>query len=109
MADRWATFDCYGTLIDWNEGIRSELERLFGPEQASDLLARYHQLEPDVQAEGYRSYKEVLSLTLERLVQDQELALPEGEEPALARSLPGWEPFDEVPAALDEARNRGWK
>ena len=109
MADRWATFDCYGTLIDWNGGIRAELERLFGPDQAPDLLARYHELEPDVQAEGYRSYKEVLSLTLERLVQDRDLALPEGEEPALARSLPGWEPFDEVPGALDEARNRGWK
>ena len=32
--DRWATFDCYGTLIDWNGGIRRELERLFGEERA---------------------------------------------------------------------------
>ena len=29
-AERWATFDCYGTLIDWNGGIRAELARLFG-------------------------------------------------------------------------------
>ena len=109
MADRWATFDCYGTLIDWNAGILGELERLFGTERAPELLARYHELEPEVQAEEFRSYKEVLSLTLERLVQDQELALPEGEEPALARSLPSWEPFGEVPGALEEVRGRGWK
>jgi len=30
MAERWATFDCYGTLIDWNGGIRRELARVFG-------------------------------------------------------------------------------
>ena len=33
MADRWATFDCYGTLIDWNGGIRRELARLFGEDE----------------------------------------------------------------------------
>ena len=49
---RWATFDCYGTLIDWNGGIGRELERLFGAEQAPTLLARYHELEPEVQARG---------------------------------------------------------
>jgi 2-haloacid dehalogenase len=109
VGDRWATFDCYGTLIDWNGGIEHELERLFGPDVAPQLLERYHQLEPAVQAEGYRPYKEVLSLTLERLAQDEDLAIPEGEEPALARSLPGWEPFPEVPDALAETRRHGWK
>jgi 2-haloacid dehalogenase len=109
MTDRWATFDCYGTLVDWNAGIQGELERLFGPDVAPQLLMRYHELEPRVQAEGYRSYKEVLGLTLERLVQDEGLALPEGEEPALARSLPRWLPFPEASGALSEARARGWK
>jgi len=47
---RWATFDCYGTLIDWNAGIGGVLERLFGAERTPDLLARYHRLEPEVQA-----------------------------------------------------------
>ena len=64
---RWATFDCYGTLIDWNAGIRGVLEEYFGAERAPELLARYHRLEPEVQAEAYRSYAEVLTLTLERL------------------------------------------
>jgi FMN phosphatase YigB (HAD superfamily) len=35
--DRWATFDCYGTLIDWNGGIGRELERLFGPARRAAL------------------------------------------------------------------------
>jgi 2-haloacid dehalogenase len=110
MADeRWATFDCYGTLIDWNGGIRAELERLFGVEDAPRLLERYHELEPQVQAEEYRSYAEVLTLTLMRLAEEESLAIPEGEADALARSLPTWEPFSEVPAALEEVRRRGWK
>lgn len=107
--DRWATFDCYGTLIDWNAGIKGELERLFGVEDAARLLERYHDLEPEVQAEAYRSYGEVLTLTLMRLAEAENLAIPEGETDALARSLPEWEPFPEVRASLEELRKRGWK
>jgi 2-haloacid dehalogenase len=107
--DRWATFDCYGTLIDWNGGIRAELERLFGVEDAPRLLERYHELEPQVQAEEYHSYAEVLTLTSMRLAEEESLAIPEGEADALVRSLPTWEPFSEVPAALEELRSRGWK
>jgi 2-haloacid dehalogenase len=105
---RWATFDCYGTLIDWNGGIRGVLEQLFGAERAPALLARYHRLEPEVQAEAYRSYAEVLSLTLERLAAENDLTIPEGESGVLARSLPDWPAFGEVPAALEELRRRGW-
>ncbi len=105
---RWATFDCYGTLIDWNAGIRAELEALFGAERAPELLARYHELEPEVQADSYRSYAEVLTLTLERLAAEAGLAIPEGETGVLARSLPDWPAFPEVPAALEELRRRGW-
>jgi 2-haloacid dehalogenase len=101
--DRWATFDCYGTLIDWNGGIRGELARLFGEERAGELLACYHDLEPSLEADGKRSYREVLTEAM------RELGAPAGEEDALARSLPSWQPFPEVPAALREARERGWK
>jgi 2-haloacid dehalogenase len=104
VADRWATFDCYGTLIDWNGGIRRELARVFGDERADQLLARYHELEPEVQREDpSRSYAEVMRETMRRL------DAPEGEEDALGRSLPGWEPFPEVTAALRELRERGWR
>jgi 2-haloacid dehalogenase len=107
-AERWATFDCYGTLIDWNLGIRRELERIFGVEIAPRLLERYHELEPEIESEPFRSYHEVLSLALERLAQEAQIQLPEGESGALARSLPDWPPFPEVPAALAELRERGW-
>lgn len=105
---RWATFDCYGTLIDWNAGIGTVLERLYGVEQAPELLRRYHELEPQVQAEAYRSYAEVLSLTLERLANEIGHGVPEGESGALAQSLPEWPTYPEVPQALAELRRRGW-
>ncbi|MBA2567753.1 MAG: HAD hydrolase-like protein [Actinobacteria bacterium] len=106
---RWATLDCYGTLIDWNQGISGELERLFGAEAAPRLLQRYHEVEPELESETFRCYREVLTLTLEELCRDGGLQLPEGEAGALARSLPNWQPFPEVPGALAELRNRGWK
>ncbi len=105
---RWATFDCYGTLIDWNTGIGTVLERLYGVEQAPELLRRYHELEPQVQAEAYRSYAEVLSLTLERLANEIGYGVPEGESGVLAQSLPEWPTYPEVPQALAELRRRGW-
>ena len=104
MEDRWATFDCYGTLIDWNGGIGRELERLFGPARSGELLHAYHDLEPQIQREDpARSYRGVMSVALARL------GAPAAEEDALARSLPDWAPFPEVPAALEEARSGGWR
>src|SRR5919106_3870917 len=105
---RWATFDCYGTLIDWNAGIGGVLERLYGAEHRPALLRRYHELEPQVQAESYRSYAEVLTLTLERLANEVGYGIPEGESGVLPHSLPEWPPFPEVPSALAELRRRGW-
>ena len=105
---RWATFDCYGTLIDWNAGIGDVLQRLWGVERAPELLSRYHELEPEVESEQYRSYGEVLTLTLERIAQEVGYGIPEGESGMLAQSLPEWPPFPEVPDALRELRSRGW-
>jgi 2-haloacid dehalogenase len=108
--ERWATFDCYGTLVDWNGGIRSELEKLFGVEHAEQLLHRYHELEPEIQAASPgSSYREVLTVALERLADEAGLPLPEGETSALARSLPSWPVFPDVRPALTEARERGWR
>lgn len=102
---RWATFDCYGTLIDWNSGIRGELERVFASTGAGldELLHRYHQLEPELERDGTRSYREVMTEAMRRL------GAPSGEEGGLAASLPRWQPFPEVPAALAELRRRGWQ
>jgi len=101
--ERWATFDCYGTLIDWNGGIRGELARVFGEERADAELARYHELEPTLQAGGGRSYREVMTVAMAAL------GAPSGEEGGLAAALPDWGPFPEVRASLEETRSRGWK
>ena len=101
--DRWATFDCYGTLIDWNGGIRAELARVFGDDESDELLRRYHELEPQLEADGKLSYREVLTEAMRRL------GAPPAEEDALAQSLPAWLPFPEVPVALKGARGHGWK
>ena len=103
------TFDCYGTLVDWNGGIRVELEELFGVRRADELLVRYHELEPKIQAaKPGSSYREVLTITLERLAAETGLTVPEGETSALARSLPSWPVFEDVRPGLTEARSRGW-
>jgi 2-haloacid dehalogenase len=102
--ERWATFDCYGTLIDWNGGIGRELERLFGAARGGELLHAYHELEPQVQREDPgRSYREVMAVTLARL------GAPAAEQDALGRSLPDWDPFPEAQASLGEAQARGWR
>jgi 2-haloacid dehalogenase len=90
---RWATFDCYGTLVDWNAGLREALG-------SDELLARYHELEPQVQAEDpSRSYRGVLRETARRL----------GVDADPATSLPDWPVFPEVRGALEDARERGWR
>ena len=110
MADRWATFDCYGTLIDWNGGIRRELARLFGEDQADRLLVRYHELEPQIQAgDPTAAYRDVMALAPERLAAEENVELAPDERDALGRSLPGWTPFPEAPAALAAARGEGFR
>jgi len=101
--DRWASFDCYGTLIDWDGGVRAELVRVFGGERADELLAQYHAVEPELQASGELSYRQVLTESMRRL------GAPAGQEHGLAESLPGWRAFPEVRTALEELRARGWK
>jgi 2-haloacid dehalogenase len=108
--DRWATFDCYGTLIDWNGGIGRELERLFGAEHVARLLNGYHELEREIEHERpAATYRDVLTTALCRLAEREDMPLAAADEDALARSLPSWQPFPEAAAALEDARSRGWK
>src|SRR4029453_17950936 len=108
--DRWATFDCYGTLIDWNAGIRTELARVFGEPDADRLLRRYHELEPRLQEhEPPLPYREVMAGVLAELARDGGIELPAAEADALGRSLPSWPVFEEVPDELRAARRRRWR
>ena len=105
--ERWATFDCYGTLIDWNGGIRRALARVFGEDEADRLLRRYHELEPELEADGRLAYREVMTRALERLADEEGVELDD--PTALSDSLPSWRPFPEVRDSLAEARARGWR
>jgi 2-haloacid dehalogenase len=109
-AQRWATFDCYGTLVDWNAGIAAELGRLLGESQRERLLSRYHEIEPRVQSEHPTwSYRDVMAAVLAQIASEAGVPLPDAETDALARSLPGWPVFAEVPDALAQAYGRGWR
>ena len=109
MKERWASFDYYGTLIDWNGGIAGTLGRLWPREDRGRLLERYHEIEPRVQAGSTAPYRDVLRDALVLLAGHEGLPLAAGEEAALADSLPSWPPFPEVPRALAELRARGWR
>src|ERR671923_532676 len=83
--ERWATFDCYGTLIDWNAGIRGVLAHVFGEERADEQLERYHDIEPVLEADGTLSYREVMTEAM------RELGASDDDAGALADSLPSWQ------------------
>ena len=106
-AERWATFDCYGTLVDWDSGVRAGLREVFGDEDGFD---RYHELEREIQAERPgESYREVMALALGRLAAESGAQLAAGRRDALGEALPDWPVHPEVPASLAELRAQGWK
>ena len=107
-SERWATFDCYGTLIDWMSGIRSTLVTLWPGEDPELLLSDYHRIEPTIQAGTGIAYRDVLGRTLAGVAAAEGLVVPAEQEDALAVSLPAWPVFPDVPPALSELRARGW-
>jgi 2-haloacid dehalogenase len=109
MTERWATFDCYGTLVDWDSGIRSTLAELFPETDPQALVDAYHRHEPETQAGRGVAYRQVMAEALERVAADFDTAVPTGREDALAECLPTWPVFPEVPGALSELRDCGWK
>jgi 2-haloacid dehalogenase len=109
VTERWATFDCYGTLIDWLGGIRSVVGRLWPEADVERLLARHHAIEPLVQEGRALRYREVGARTLRAIVAVEGLPLAAADEYALADSLPDWPAFPEVPQALRQLRDNGWR
>jgi 2-haloacid dehalogenase len=107
LTERWATFDCYGTLIDWERGIVECFRRLWPEADGSSLLARYHEIEPQIQHGVGIAYREVLTEALRRIASSVQLPLEEAD--VLARSLPSWPPFPDVPESLSLVRERGWR
>ncbi|MFQ5914376.1 MAG: haloacid dehalogenase type II [Nitrospinota bacterium] len=110
MGYDWLTFDCYGTLIDWEAGIRASLEKLVlekkpGVDPAT-LPARYITTELAVEAEGYRPYREVLRISVERLLKATGISLTRDEASVLVRTLPTWQPFPDVRKTLSRLGER---
>ena len=107
------TFDCYGTLIDWERGlgdafaIAARAEGVL-PDRAT-LLAAYHEIEQSIEAERYRSYRQVLALTARRLAERFTWRLPDGEERFLPDSVPAWPPFPDTNAALARLATAGYR
>ncbi len=107
------TFDCYGTLIDWERGIGEAFERAAAAAgvtvQRADVLRLYHEIEPVVEAERYRRYRDVLTETAVRVA--ARLGWPLSPERAafLAESLPGWPPFPDTDPALRRLAAAGYR
>jgi 2-haloacid dehalogenase len=109
MTDRWATFDCYGTLIDWHAGIRGVGRRLWPEVDPDHLLRLHHAVEPLVQAGRKIPYLQVGARTLRAIAAIEGLPLANHDEFALADTLPDWPAFREVPTALAALKQRGWR
>jgi 2-haloalkanoic acid dehalogenase type II len=107
------TFDCYGTLIDWDAGIRGAFERAI-QETGAALDARqalevYEEIEAEVEAERYRQYRDVLVETSRRVAKRLGWTLPESKAGFLPDSLPFWIPFPDTNPALERLFKAGYR
>jgi len=109
VPDRWLTFDCFGTLIDWRHGIQTTGELLF-PGRGEQFLDAYIALEAEVESEGsFKRYRAVLTETTRRAARRLEVDLKPDDATALVSTIPYWPPFGDVGPALAELRKAGWK
>jgi 2-haloacid dehalogenase len=108
VSARWATFDCYGTLVDWQRGMGAALRQVVG-DRAAEVLVRYYEIEPVVQREAFRPYRDVLAITLDRAAAEHGITLDPEQRDVLGRTLPQWPVFADTGSALTALRERGWK
>ena len=98
------TFDCYGTLINWEPGIRAAFDgfaRTAGVGVDLDSALRiYHEEEPVVESMPYRPYREVLRQTAHRTATRLGMETDGPWVNFLSQSLPHWPPFPDTNAAL---------
>ena|ERR1051326_1416515 len=109
----FVTFDCYGTLIDWESGIADAFDEAMQRDgiriSRDDVLRAYAAIEPLVEQERYRSYRDVLTETAMRVANMYGWPLAYARAEFLAESLPHWKPFDDTNAALERMRAAGIK
>jgi 2-haloalkanoic acid dehalogenase type II len=107
------TFDCYGTLIDWENGLARWFEQAAAADGVavapSAAVAAYSEIEPDVEARAYRSYREVLTATALRVAKRLNWPLAPQRAYSLAESLPSWTPFPDANPGLARLATNGYK
>ena len=99
------TFDCYGTLIDWEGGIATA----FQTEAAHDglqfdreqIIKAYMEVEPAVESAEYRPYREVLAETAQRVAARLGWPITADRAGFLPASLPAWQPFVDTNPAIE--------
>src|SRR5258706_10032563 len=108
------TFDCYGTLIDWESGILAAVHRVLRAHkvQAADeeILTTYAQLEAAAEAGAYRPYREILADVMHRLAAHfgapARGKISHADAASLPESIRDWQPFPDSVAALAKLRSR---
>jgi 2-haloacid dehalogenase len=109
---RLATFDCYGTLIDWEAGVGSFLYELarrheHDPPTARELRERWEALQFERLQGEWRCYREVLADSLAHWAGERGYRFNEHDGEQLARSMESWQPFPDTVPALRAAREAG--
>lgn len=104
------TFDCYGTLIDWETGLLSALRPLVAQHGKSiadhALLELYGELEAQLEAGPYQHYREILRAVVRGLGERLGFEPSAAEADSLPASLGGWPPFPDTVAALRRLKSR---
>ncbi len=104
------TFDCYGTLINWEDGILLCLNRILTAHgkdtDDATILQLYGDFEARAEQGEYRAYREVLESVVEQFGERLGFSPAEQEVNSLPESLPLWNPWPDTVSALRELRRR---
>ena len=104
------TFDCYGTLIDWEAGILAGLHAVLDPRGVTaddeDLLERYARHEAAIEAGPYLRYREVLARALAGVCAEVGVAPRAAGLAAFGGSVGSWPAFPDSAAALSRLHER---
>jgi len=107
---RLITFDCYGTLIDWETGMLAALRPLFAREGVKvtdmQLLEHYGEIEAELESGPYLAYREVLAQAAQELGRRLGAKISEQDGRSFAQSLTSWEPFADTVAGLQALAQR---
>jgi 2-haloacid dehalogenase len=101
----FVTFDCYGTLIDWETGVydafQQEADRDEFTIDRGALIPRFIEVQREIQRGSYELYAEVLRRTAVRVAEELGWQLEPSRANFLPDSVPAWPPFRETNAQLE--------